>query len=324
MAIFHAPDNCFKRIFGEHQFFVQFLRDYIPIDLLKDIRPEDIEDLDERYLPLFQDSRESDTVKRVNLRAGSPLFIIALVEHESKVNFRSCFKMLQYICLILDDFEKEQTKQQPGCIYRKGFKYPPVLPIVFYDGPETWTAERNFRQRTALNEVFGKYIPTFEYELVDLHRYSVGEITRFNDALSLVMLMDRLELSGGDSLLKQLPEHYFERMKLHIPENLGKLLSDVITVLLKRKGAAAEVIAEISELIERKEVEPMFEGLIEDRRQLRKEARREGRLLGQKLGEAKGYERGKLEIARNLKKMGISIEQIAQGTGLGEEQIKGL
>ena len=68
----------------------------------------------------------------------------------------------------------------------------------------------------------------------------------------------------------------------------------------------------------------MFEGLIEDRRQLRKEARREGRLLGQKLGEAKGYERGKLEIARNLKKMGISIEQIAQGTGLGEEQIKGL
>ena len=62
--------------------------------------------------------------------------------------------MMQYICLILDDFEKEQTKQQPGCIYRKGFKYPPVLPIVFYDGPETWAAERNFRQRTALNEVW--------------------------------------------------------------------------------------------------------------------------------------------------------------------------
>ena len=75
----------------------------------------------------------------------------------------------------------------------------------------------------------------------------------------------------------------------------------------------------------------MFEGLIEDRRQLRREARREGRLLGQKLGEATGYERGKreayqekLEIARKMKQMGIAAGQIQIITGLSEEQVKGL
>jgi hypothetical protein len=70
------------------------------------------------------------------------------------------------------------------------FRYPPVLPIVFYDGPTRWTAERNFHDRTALAEEFGKYIPSFEYELVDLNQYSRETLIEFGDALSLIMLID--------------------------------------------------------------------------------------------------------------------------------------
>jgi hypothetical protein len=312
MAIYHTRDNCFKLVFDDHQLFVEFIRDFIPIDMLKNIQPEDIEDLGERYLPLFQDSRESDTIKRINLKAQSPLFVIALIEHESTVNFRSSFKMLQYICLILDDWEKEQIKQNPRCIYHKDFKYPPVLPVVFYDGPKTWTAEKNFRNRTAMNGIFAKYIPSFEYELVDLHRYSPQEIARFNDVLSLVLLIDRLRPSEGESLLQKLPPDYFEQLQLKIPENLSKLLSDVITVLLKRKEAPSGEIAEISGLIERKEVQPMFEVLLNDYRQARRQGRREGR----KEGEVKGYERAKLEMARKMKACGDSAEKIREITGL--------
>jgi len=46
---------------------------------------------------LFQDSRDSDTVKRISLRDNPPLFVIAILEHESGVNHRASFKMLQYI-----------------------------------------------------------------------------------------------------------------------------------------------------------------------------------------------------------------------------------
>jgi hypothetical protein len=80
--------------------------------------------------------------------------------------------MLQYLALVLNDYAKEQNEKYPGCIFRRDFRYPPVLPVVFYDGPEAWAAERNFLYRTSLNDVFEKYIPRFEYELVDLHRYS--------------------------------------------------------------------------------------------------------------------------------------------------------
>jgi hypothetical protein len=85
MAIHKARDNSFKLILGNHELFVEFLRDFINIDLLKTVKPEDIEDLSERFLPLFQDNRDSDTVKRIKLK-DTPLFVIAIVEHESEVN----------------------------------------------------------------------------------------------------------------------------------------------------------------------------------------------------------------------------------------------
>jgi hypothetical protein len=85
--------------------------------------------------------------------------------------------MLQYICLVLDHYEKEVNKERPGFSLTKDFRYPPVLPIVFYDGTASWTAERDFADRTRMKEIFAKYIPSFEYELVDLNRYTLEDIT---------------------------------------------------------------------------------------------------------------------------------------------------
>jgi len=105
MAIHNTADNSFKLIFGDHRLFSDFLRDFIHIDVLKNVQPEDIEDISERFIPLFQGSRDLDTVKRIKLKS-TPLFVICILEHQSEINFRSSFKMLQYICLVLDAVEK--------------------------------------------------------------------------------------------------------------------------------------------------------------------------------------------------------------------------
>ena len=68
MPIHNAIDNSFKRIFDDHRLFADFLKDFIHIDILENVQPEDIEDLTERFLPLFQENRDADTVKRVRLK----------------------------------------------------------------------------------------------------------------------------------------------------------------------------------------------------------------------------------------------------------------
>ena len=327
MAIHNVADNSFKLIFDDHWLFSEFIRDFIKIDILKDVSPEDIEDLSERFIPLTRNSRDSDTVKRINLKGSSPFFVIAILEHESQVNFRSSFKMLQYIYLVLDAWENEAEKEDPGASLRKDFKYPPVLPIVFYDGKYSWTAEKNFFDRTSLNQVFEKYIPKFEYELVNLNDFSENDIMRFGDALSYVLLIDKVHDSTGKTMLTSLPADYEEKLRLHIPENLTKLIVDVVLCLLGKKGfnrLESRSVTAIVDKAERKEYGGMFEAVIESYWENWEKGREEGLLKGREEGREEGTQEEKLKTAANLKNLGVSIEIITQATGLSVEEIEGL
>ena len=62
------------------------------IHIFRDVQPEDIEDISERFLPMWQEGRDSDSVKKVRLK-DCELFLIAIVEHQSKVHYDMAFKM---------------------------------------------------------------------------------------------------------------------------------------------------------------------------------------------------------------------------------------
>ena len=62
-----AHDNGAKLIFDDPILCAQFLRGYTNIELLKDVQPEDIEDISERFLPMWQEGRDSDSVKKGRL-----------------------------------------------------------------------------------------------------------------------------------------------------------------------------------------------------------------------------------------------------------------
>ena len=106
-------DNGAKLIFDDPILCAQFLRGYTNIELLKDVQPEDIEDISERFLPMWQEGRDSDSVKKVRLK-DCELFLIAIVEHQSKVHYDMAFKLLRYIVMVLTDYESEQEKKKPG------------------------------------------------------------------------------------------------------------------------------------------------------------------------------------------------------------------
>ena len=67
-----------------------------------------------------------------------------------------------------------------------------------------------------------------------------------------------------------------------------------------------------------------LEGRMEGRMEGRTEGRMEGRIEGRTEGRIEGQKEGKIAIARNLKKMGLSIEMIIQATGLSTDEIKNL
>jgi hypothetical protein len=60
-----------------------------------------------------------------------------------------------------------------------------------------------------------------------LQYITLEELTRFNDVLSLVLLIDHIGTIERKNLLKELPPDYLERIALKIPENLNKLLGRI-------------------------------------------------------------------------------------------------
>jgi predicted transposase/invertase (TIGR01784 family) len=325
LTIHKAKDNSFKLILSEHELFVEFLRDFIKIDMLNDVQPADVEDVTERFLPLFQDNKDSDTVKRINLKGNIPLFVIAIVEHESQVNHRASFKMLQYITLVLADYEKEANKAKEGISKTKEFKFPPVLPIIFYDGPGNWTAATDFLDKTELNQVFHKYIPKFEYELVNLNQYSQSDLAEFGDTLSLIMIIDKIRTPDGISLLGKLPPDYVGQLALNIPEHLNKLIADVITILLSRINVPKQEINAVTEKIYQRRLQEMFTFIEDyDVQEARRVFRQEGIQEGIQKGRQEAIQESRQEAVRNMKKESLSDETIARILNISVEEVRAL
>ncbi|MCL2197630.1 MAG: hypothetical protein FWB80_01785 [Defluviitaleaceae bacterium] len=80
-----AQDNSVKAILSENELFSEFLKSFVPIEILSDVSPSDIEDVTERLISLISEQKDGDTIKRVNLKGNAPLFVITIVEHESKL-----------------------------------------------------------------------------------------------------------------------------------------------------------------------------------------------------------------------------------------------
>jgi len=317
LAVIHkAKDNSAKTILAEPELFAEFLRDFIPIDMLKDVAPTSIEDMSERLISLVSEQKDGDTIKRINLDDGKSLFVIAIVEHESKVNFRAPFKMLLYIALILNDYEKEVNKDTK-ITHAKDFKYPPILPIVFYDGESDWTAETNFLNRTEMSEIFAKYIPKFEYILVSLRDYSFEDIAEFGNTLSLFMMIDKLQTAEAFRELKNLPKKYIERIeKMNVPLHLKKLLVSVITFLLHRIDVPQDEIDVLVERIDERGVSEMLAIADYSVQETRRVAREKERLRAEK---AEHQARAMIKL---LLEQGFSMKSIADSMSATEQDVE--
>nr|WP_300822274.1 Rpn family recombination-promoting nuclease/putative transposase [uncultured Acetatifactor sp.] len=140
-------DSGGKVIFDDHTLCSQFLRDYVDLPYMKGIRPEDIEDVSEQYVTLFAEERNSDRVKRVHVGGGSaPFFLVSLIEHKTAPDYNVCMQVFRYMVYIWETYEKEAESIQKGMAKREDFLYPPILPIIYYEGAKSWNVPRHFRK----------------------------------------------------------------------------------------------------------------------------------------------------------------------------------
>ncbi|AZT89239.1 hypothetical protein ELD05_00260 [Caldicellulosiruptor changbaiensis] len=177
----------YKYIFSNKSLFLRLLKRLDFLQIFQNITEDSLERIDKSYvLPDFSE-QESDLVYKVNLKDSELLFYI-LFEHQSTVDHSIPIRLLFYITDLYRDYVKQFDK---STLKRKTFLLPAVVPIVFYDGEDTWTVPTSFKEKILGFEEFGKYIIDFEYILIDLGK-AEESLLKYKDVLSLILKLNRV------------------------------------------------------------------------------------------------------------------------------------
>ncbi len=106
----------------------------------------------------------TDLLYEVALREHGAMFIGVLFEHKSYLDKLTALQVLRYMVRVWDYGLRQQAQLLP------------ILPIVIYHGPETWTVTTHFQGLFELPAALRPYMPEYQYWLCDLSAYSDAEV----------------------------------------------------------------------------------------------------------------------------------------------------
>jgi hypothetical protein len=137
-------------------------------------------------------------------------------------------------------------------------------PLAFTFPPQRkaeWTAPIDFLYKTKMHDLFNKYIPKFEYELINLNKYGDADIMKFKDGLSAFLLMEKLrDQPDAYEFLKGKPGYI---RSLNIDDNIKELLIRIFEGMRDILKIPPEMMEEVADNIKKGGAQAMFEGLLE-------------------------------------------------------------
>lgn len=212
---------------------------------------------------MFAEERHADRVKRIKSKIKQEdehkefvFYLISLLEHKLYVDYSIHMQIFRYMVYIWERYERECEEKEPHCTGRKGFQYPPIIPIVYYEGKTNWTAYLEFKEKVVFGEQFEKYIPNFSYYLIPIHQYSNKMLMERGDEISIVMMLNRLQTEEDITELSKIPPEKFDAVLEDTPNYLLDIIAKVFRAFLLKMNMPEK---ETDELVGRVKVRHMGE-----------------------------------------------------------------
>jgi predicted transposase/invertase (TIGR01784 family) len=159
-------DSLFKRTLGDKEVAVDFLENYLPNSILKEIDLTDIKVAKDSFIDKELEESFSDILYNVSID-GKEGFVYLLFEHKSYFDKMTPVQMLGYILDIWKLYDKQNKNE----------KLPTIIPILIYHGNRKWKYGNSLSELIeATSEAISDYIPGYNYLLYDFSNYSDAEI----------------------------------------------------------------------------------------------------------------------------------------------------
>ncbi len=286
-------DSAYKYLFSNKRIFHQFLTRFVHEDFARKILLEDIELVDKTFVSDEFIQRESDIIYRVKTQ-NRDVYIYVLVEFQSTVDKTIPVRMLLYILQLYDQLFRNSQKG----------KLPAIFPVLLYNGSKEWTIPNNI-QNLIEGTIPSRYIPSFQYYPVIENKISDRVLKRIKGIVAAIIY---LEKQKDEELLQEAVDTVVELIKEEHPEQLR-----MFSVWLNRmfhEAFSEKKLERITELTEVKSMLTQIAEQIEER--------------GIQQGMQQGMQQNARENALKMKNREYSVKDIADITGLTEEEIQNL
>ena len=318
----HEPHS--KRLtelFRNKTAFVSLLKDCVRAEWIDDLDIGSLRRSDKSYILQDFKKKEADIVYECTLRNGRlKVIFYVLLELQTKVDYRMPYRLLLYIVEILRDYYNSADAKAR---LRKGFRFPAVVPIVYYSGRRRWTAPTRLREMFDGHERFGDSLINFNYNLVDVKGYDRESVQGFHSRLLKVMMM--LEKAKNIAELSEAVEKYNDDIKQFDDEELRIIAAalDILRSLYESGEDGDQGTGDALHAISAEGVKSMFADLIANekkaRRELINQAREETR---QETREETRQEERKLREQEIEKERKLREQEIEKERKLREQEIE--
>lgn len=179
-------DKGYKRIFKVKKNFLDFIQKYVALDWMMELTVKDIELIDKEFITDQFETYESDFVYKIHVK-GNDIYMFFLQELQSSNDFSMPFRLLVYMTAIWLDYFKNTDKNER---IRKDFMFPPIFPLVLYNGSNSWTAKKHFKEMVKGGELLEEYVLDFKYQLISVTKLEEDFITNSNTLIDNILYAD--------------------------------------------------------------------------------------------------------------------------------------
>lgn len=187
-------DKGYKYLLSTKKIFIQFVKDFIKINLDEELKEENITLMDKEFITVDFDKRGSDLIYEVKCKKDKVYFI--LLEIQSKSDKKMGYRLLNYILEIWRKYERSLKEGEK-------FILPKVIPCVLYNGKEKWTAPVEFKD---LYENYNQedYLINFKYILTDINRYKPKDLLKLSNIIGSAFYLDTANKENLQERLEKL------------------------------------------------------------------------------------------------------------------------
>lgn len=286
----NAHDSGYKKLFSNHEFVRQLLTGFVNEEWINSIEYNTLERIDKSFISDEFSERESDLIYKVKFK-GQDIYIFLLLEFQSTVDRFMSLRMLRYITELYEDLVKNQKLKT----------LPAVFPVMLYNGEKRWTAPEELSNLIE-NSVPEKYIPRFRYYKIAENEFKKDFLKSIKNVVGALFYTENC---SGEELQQEI-DIIVELLKTEKPDEISLFIKWFKYMFQERK----ELIEEVK-------------GIEEVNTMLRTSLKKYSKKIA-KEAEIEGYQKGKLETARNLLKEKMTVKKISEITGLPVKDIENL